>query len=102
MNSVQAPTGSKSAPAGSAGNNQFTAQLKMFVGYRFVLTELSATRQFRREIRFGEGPALAVVRPGSLVEKRCVLQASARADNILHMQAANTGLTGGSIYAVDR
>jgi D-lactate dehydrogenase len=42
------------------------------------------------------GPALAVVRPGSLVEQWRVLKACAAANEIIIMQAANTGLTGGS------
>jgi D-lactate dehydrogenase len=80
----------------SVSNKQLVADLKAIVGTRHVLTGLSATRHFRRGIRFGEGPALAVVRPGSLVEMWRTLNACARADKIVLMQAANTGLTGGS------
>src|SRR5262249_22988576 len=46
--------------------------------------------------RCGTGPALAVVRPGSLVEQWRVLKACVAANKIIIMQAANTGLTGGS------
>jgi hypothetical protein len=42
------------------------------------------------------GPALAVVRPGTLVEQWRVLNACAAAGKTMIMQAANTGLTGGS------
>src|SRR4029077_1295460 len=46
--------------------------------------------------RFGSGPVLAVVRPGRLVEQWKVLNACVTANKIIIMQAANTGLTGGS------
>jgi D-lactate dehydrogenase len=51
---------------------------------------------YRTGFRFGSGPALAVVQPGSLVEQWKVLLACAAANKIIIMQAANTGLTGGS------
>lgn len=53
-------------------------------------------RRFTMGYRFGEGAALAAVVPGTLVELWRVLQACAAADAIVIMQAANTGLTGGS------
>ncbi len=77
-------------------SSDFIAHLRSIAGPRHVLTASAATRPFRRGIRFGEGPALAVVRPGSLVEMWRVLQACAAANKIVIMQAANTGLTGGS------
>jgi D-lactate dehydrogenase len=61
-----------------------------------VLTSAASTRRYRTGIRFGTGPALAVVRPASLVEQWRVLKACVAADKIVIMQAANTGLTGGS------
>lgn len=72
------------------------AALRAIVGPQHVLTEPSATRRFRQGFRFGAGPALAVVQPGSLVEMWRTLKACAAADKIVLMQAANTGLTGGS------
>ena len=66
------------------------------MGAGHVLTDKAATRRYRKGFRFGEGPALAVVRPGSLVEMWRVLGACAEADKIILVQAANTGLTGGS------
>ena len=50
--------------------------------------------------RTGEGPVLAVVRPGTLLEQWKVLQAAVAAGRIVIMQAANTGLTGGSTPTV--
>ena len=75
---------------------QLLARLKGIVGRRHVLTSPNRTLRFRTGFRFGSGPALAVVRPGSLVEMWRVLHACAAAETIIIMQAANTGLTGGS------
>ena len=61
-----------------------------------MLTGEATTRRYRTGFRFGNGPALAVVRPGALVEQWKVLLACAAANKIIIMQAANTGLTGGS------
>jgi len=70
--------------------------LRTIVGKRHVLTSAAATRSYRTGYRFGSGAAVAVVRPGSLVEQWRVLQACVAADVIVITQAANTGLTGGS------
>ena len=72
------------------------AQLRNAVGAAHVLTDDQATRRFRKGHRTGEGPVLAVVRPGTLLEQWKVLQAAVAAGRIVIMQAANTGLTGGS------
>ncbi|WP_111494845.1 D-lactate dehydrogenase [Marinobacter bohaiensis] len=71
-------------------------RLRGLVGRRHVLTGDQPTRHFRKGIRTGEGKVLAVVRPGTLLEQWQVLQAAVAADCIVIMQAANTGLTGGS------
>lgn len=70
--------------------------LRAIVGKRHLLTTKSQTERYTRGFRFGSGPVLAVVRPGSLVEQWRVLQACHQAQVIMIMQAANTGLTGGS------
>lgn len=80
----------------SRDSSQFIAELEKIVGRSQVLTRPADTRRFRKGFRFGEGAALAVVRPGSLVEMWRVLKACAAADKVVLMQAANTGLTGGS------
>jgi len=72
------------------------AALRAIVGRRHLLTSPSATRSYRTGYRTSAGEALAVVRPGSLVEQWRVVQACVAADAILILQAANTGLTGGS------
>lgn len=66
------------------------------VGKRHVITGSRATERFRRGFRSGEGEALCVVQPGSLLEQWRVLEACVEADKIVIMQAANTGLTEGS------
>jgi D-lactate dehydrogenase len=76
--------------------DDFVAGLRAIVGRHHVLTHPSQTRRFRTGYRFGGGRVLAVIRLGNLVEQWLVLQACFRADKIVIMQAANTGLTGGS------
>ncbi|MCB1375963.1 MAG: FAD-binding protein, partial [Rhodobacteraceae bacterium] len=66
------------------------------VGARHVLTAARATRRFTRGFRYGSGPVAAVVRPGSLVEMWRVLNVAVAAGRAVILQAANTGLTGGS------
>lgn len=72
------------------------SRLREAVGATQVLTGARATRRFRKGYRFGEGPVLAVVRPGTLLELWRVLQVAVEAGCIVILQAANTGLTGGS------
>jgi D-lactate dehydrogenase len=72
------------------------AQLREIVGDRFVLRGERATRRFRRGYRYGDGPVLAVVRPGTLLEQWRVFKAVVEAGRIVIFQAANTGLNGGS------
>jgi D-lactate dehydrogenase len=71
-------------------------RFKTIVGPSHVLTKSSDTVRFRHGFRFGKGNAVAVVRPGSLLEQWFVVKACVAADMIVIMQAANTGLTGGS------
>lgn len=71
-------------------------ELEAIVGKRGLLVGEGRTRRYRTGFRFGSGAALAVVRPGSLVELWRVVNACAKARAIVIMQAANTGLTGGS------
>lgn len=72
------------------------AQLKSIVGDSYVLTEERNTRRYRKGYRYGDGTALAVVRPGTLVEQWRVFKACVEADCIVITQGANTGLNGGS------
>lgn len=69
------------------------------LGDRDLLTGDRATRRYRKGFRSEGGNAAAVVRPRSLVQLWRVLEICVRADAIIIMQAANTGLTGGSTPA---
>jgi D-lactate dehydrogenase len=77
-------------------NDALLNHFRNSLGPRFVLTGRKATERFRRGFRSGEGEALCVLRPGTLLELWKVLQACVAADKIVIMQAANTGLTEGS------
>lgn len=76
--------------------SQLIQKLTDIVGEKFILTDPAKTEPYRQGYRFGEGRALAVVRPGTLLEQWRILQACVEADVIVITQAANTGLTGGS------
>lgn len=79
-----------------AANAVLLDRFRAVTGARHVLTGARQTRRFRKGYRFGDGRVLAVVQPGSLVEQWRVVQAAVAAGKIVLMQAANTGLTGGS------
>lgn len=71
-------------------------QLQSLVGTSYVLTDAAKKQPYCKGFRFGAGEALAVVRPATLLEIWQVLKACVAADVAVIMQAANTGLTGGS------
>jgi D-lactate dehydrogenase len=75
--------------------------LRSVVGARHVLTRPASIRPYRTGFRYGTGGAEAVVRPHSLLELWWVVKACIAAERIIIMQAANTGLTGGSTPAGD-
>ncbi|MEX0446821.1 D-lactate dehydrogenase [Xenorhabdus sp. SGI246] len=77
-------------------NQQLIAILTHIVGSPHILTEPQKTERYRKGFRSGQGNALAVVFPGSLLEQWKVFKACVEADKIILMQAANTGLTEGS------
>lgn len=81
--------------------SQLISTLTQIVGAPYIITEPSKTEVYRSGYRFGTGNALAVVRPGTLLEFWRVLQACVQADVIVITQAANTGLTGGSTPSGD-
>lgn len=75
---------------------QLVDNLAALVGRRHVLTSADTTQIYSTGYRIGSGPVAAVVLPGTLVEFWRVLQVCVAADQIIIIQAANTGLTGGS------
>ncbi|WP_336996127.1 D-lactate dehydrogenase [Leclercia sp. UBA7405] len=77
-------------------NNAFINELSRLVGASHLLTDAAKTARYRKGFRSGQGDALAVVFPGTLLELWRVLSLCVEADKIILMQAANTGLTEGS------
>lgn len=77
-------------------NAALIAAFARIVGRRHVKTGARGTERFRRGFRSGQGEALCVVQPGTLLQQWQVLQACVAAGKIVIMQAANTGLTEGS------
>ncbi|WP_417579649.1 D-lactate dehydrogenase [Pelagibacterium sp.] len=75
---------------------QLVSTFRSITGPRHVLVGDRATRRYRKGYRYGDGQVLAAVRPGSLLEKWRTLKACVEAGVIVIVQAANTGLTGGS------
>jgi D-lactate dehydrogenase len=77
-------------------NPDLLATLRSIAGRRHVLTGPRKTRRYRTGYRYGDGPVLAVVRPGTPLEQYRAFEACVNAGAIVIVQAANTGLTGGS------
>ena len=76
--------------------NIFIQGLKNIVGSKYVLTAKWSKETYSRGWRYGEGEALAVIKPKNLVDLWNVLKVCVKDDVIIIMQGANTGLTGGS------
>ena len=71
-------------------------ELVDIIGTKYVITASWRKTPYSKGWRYGNGEALAVLRPGSLIELWKILKVCLKADVIVIMQAANTGLTGGS------
>ena len=71
-------------------------KLKLITRDKHVITSKWGKEPFSKGWRYGEGETLAVVKPGTLLELWEVLQVCVDSNVIVIMQAANTGLTGGS------
>ena len=70
--------------------------LKSVCGSNYVITRNWRKHSYTNGWRFGKGDALAVVKPANLIEIWNTLQVCVKNNFIVIMQAANTGLTGGS------
>ena len=70
--------------------------LIQITGNKYLLTKQWNKQTYSKGWRYGSGEALAVASPGSLLEIWKLLEICVLNDIIVLMQAANTGLTGGS------
>jgi D-lactate dehydrogenase len=70
--------------------------LRQITGNKYLLTKQWNKQTYSKGWRYGSGEALAVASPGSLLEIWKLLEICVLNDIIVLMQAANTGLTGGS------
>ena len=65
-------------------------------GHKNIITKNWTKEPYTNGWRYGKGQAAAVVKPASLIEMWEILKICVKHDLIIIMQAANTGLTGGS------
>ena len=70
--------------------------LTNLLGKKNLLTSDWSKLPYAKGWRYGEGAALAVAKPGTLLEIWKIIEICVDLDVIVIMQAANTGLTGGS------
>ena len=70
--------------------------IESIVGKRQLITARWRKQPYSKGWRYGEGKAFAVAKPKSLIEIWKILEICVRDNIIIIMQAANTGLTGGS------
>lgn len=85
--------------------NQTIDELKNIVGVANILTNKWSMQSYVKGWRYGEGEALAVAKPSTLIQVWNLLKLCVEKNIIVIMQAANTGLTGGSTpygYDYDR
>ncbi len=83
----------------------FIEQLENIVGNQNVIKTKWRMESYCKGWRYGEGEAVAVAKPSTLLQIWKILQVCVERDIIVIMQAANTGLTGGSTpygYDYDR
>ena len=71
-------------------------EFKSVIGNKYVLTHKWQKQPFINGWRYGNGEAIAVLKPGNLLELWKLSEICVSNDFIIIMQAANTGLTGGS------
>jgi len=71
-------------------------EFESYIGKKFVITNKWHKQPFTNGWRYGSGDALVILKPGNLLELWGILELCVSNDFIIIMQAANTGLTGGS------
>ena len=75
---------------------QFIDEFISVSGHKNIITKNWSKEPYTNGWRYGKGQAAAVVKPASLIEMWEILKICVKHDLIIIMQAANTGLTGGS------
>lgn len=80
----------------TTSNKTVIENLIKISGKKYTLIDDASMQPFCKGFRFGTGKAIAVVKPKTLTEVWKILKVCVDADIIVIMQAANTGLTGGS------
>ena len=80
----------------NSNKNHFIKDLGNIIGEKNIITTEWGKLPYSKGWRYGEGEALAVAKPGSLFEMWQIIAICVNMDIIIIMQAANTGLTGGS------
>lgn len=80
----------------SFDSKDFLVNQRRIVGDKNVITDAKKSAAYATGFRFGNGKVLAVITPSTLIELWRVAKICVEADVIMIMQAANTGLTGGS------
>ena len=79
-----------------AKNIEIIQSFTTIVGSNYVEKSSWKIQPFIKGWRYGHGNAIAVIKPENLLELWNVLKICVKNDLIILMQAANTGLTGGS------
>lgn len=77
-------------------SKHFLDTIKSIVTSKNVITDKRKTSTYYEGFRYGGGSAMAVIIPTTLTELWRVAKICVEADVIMILQAANTGLTGGS------
>jgi len=76
--------------------SKLVQDLKAITGDKYILTAEWSKQPYCKGWRYGAGEAFAVAKPGTLLEIWKILEICVDENIIVIMQAANTGLTGGS------
>lgn len=90
------PTSIKHAFSAIDLRERLIDDLRAAIGRRHVITDPGMARAYTAGYRTGGGSVLAVIRPATLVQLWRAARLSVDAGAIIIVQAANTGLTGGS------
>ncbi len=77
-------------------NHHLIDKLKLIAGEKNTITNPAKMGLYCNGFRYGSGKAIAVITPEHILDQWNVIKTCVEANVIIIMQAANTGLTGGS------